>query len=244
MPRPFLALIALLTFTLLSTLSSQAATLLSVDFGGGAIQSGFTQWSIGGDGSSIRTTTLGGYGLTVAGGVTAADLTTLNTNYSLNERNRDTLTNSGDFTMRNLYLDRIVATVAAGKTAEANSGLLLQLSGFEANTQYEVQLWGYEHNNRGTTKFVNFYDLTTGTEELLGGYNTGMDLTPTNNNDFSITKIVTSDAEGNIILKSRSNYDGIGIYNGITVSQVPEPGIATLTLIGTTAIFLRRRRVS
>lgn len=240
MLRTFLTL---LTATLLCTLSSQAATLLSVDFGPGGAQAGFTQWSIGADGASIRTTTIGGYNLTLAAGVTAADLTTLNTRYSLNERQRGGLTNSGEFTLSNLYSDRVVAVTLTGNTAQADAGLLLQLSGFEANTEYDIQLWGYEHNNRGTTKFVNFYDLTSGTQELLSGYNTGMDLAPTANDDFSIMDRVTSDANGNIILKSISNYDGIGIYNGITVSQVPEPSIATLTLLGTTAIFLRRRRV-
>lgn len=221
---------------------AQAATLLAIDLGGTGAETGFQPWSVGGDGVSIRTTTLGGYDLTLAGGVNASDLTTLNPNYSLNQRLRSGLSDSGSFTLGDLLIDRVVATVAAGKTNEAGSGLLLQLSGFEASTQYEIQLWGYEHNNRGTAKNVEFFDLSSGSEISLGSYTTTINQLPLTNDDFSITAIVTSDAAGNIILKSRSNFDGIGIFNGVTVTAVPEPGLPALLLIGSTALLLQRRR--
>lgn len=221
---------------------AQAATLLAIDLGGTGAETGFLPWSVGGDGVSIRTTTLGGYDLTLAGGVNASDLTTLNLNYSINQRLRTGLSDSGSFTLGDLLIDRVVATVAAGKTNEAGSGLLLQLSGFEASTQYEVQLWGYEHNNRGTAKNVEFFDLSSGSDISLGSYTTTVNQLPLTNDDFSITAIVTSDAAGNIILKSRSNFDGIGIFNGVTVTAVPEPGLPALLLIGSTALLLQRRR--
>lgn len=222
--------------------NSHAATLLSVDLGGTGAETGFLAWSVGADGSSLRTTTLGGYGLTLAGGVTAADLTTLNANYSLNQRLRSGLSDSGSFTLADLLIDRVVATVVPGKTNESGSGLLLQLSGFDANTEYEVQLWGYEHNNRGTAKNVEFFNLSSGSEVSLGGYTTTVNQLPLTNDDFSVTAMVTSDAMGNIILKSRSNFDGIGIFNGVTVTAVPEPGQAALLLFGCTVLMLRRRR--
>lgn len=242
LPSPlFLAAACALSLLLLAAAPARAATLLSVDFGSGGAETGFVQWSTGGDGTGIRSTTLGVYSLKLAGGVTVADLATANSQFSVNERTRPAMTDSGAFTYRDLYYDRVVGTILSG-SAPAGAGLLLQLGGFDPNTEYVLQLWGYEHNNRGVEKFVNFYDLTSGSETLLGGFTTTVNQLPLDNDDFSITATVTSDAAGNIILKSRSNFDGVGIFNGVTVSSVPEPGIASLTLLGTCAIFLRRRR--
>lgn len=227
-----------------SAMSVSAATLLSVDFGNGNAETGFTKWSIGADGASIRTTTIGSYGLTLAGGVTATDLTTLNPRYSLNERLRG-LTDNGAVTYGDVFNDRAVAVLLGGQTLQTGAGLLLQISGFEPNTEYIVQLWGYEHNNTGTAKFVDFYNLTGGTETLLSGYTTTAGQTPLTNNDFSITATVTTDADGKLILKSRSNYDGLGIFNGITVSSVaavPEPTVGMLGVMGVMGIVMRRRR--
>lgn len=236
------ALCLLLT---LCSASASAATLLSVDFGGGNAETGFTKWTIGADGASIRSTTVGSYGLTMAGGVTAADLTTLNTRYSLNDRSRGGPADSGAMTYGDVFSDRAVATLIPGQTLQTGAGLLLQISGFEPNTAYVVQLWGYEHNNTGTAKFVDFYDLSSGIEALLGGYTTTAGQTPLTNNDFSITATVTTDANGNLIFKSRSNYDGLGIFNGITVSSVaavPEPTVGMLGALGVMGIVMRRRR--
>lgn len=238
-----MAALSLLVFLCVS--SASAATLLSVDIGNGNAETGFTKWSVGGDGASIRTTTIGSYGLTMAGGVVAADLTTLNTRYSINERNRGGPTDTGALTYGDVFSDRAVATLIPGQTVQSGAGLLLQISGFEPNTAYQVQLWGYEHNNTGSAKFVDFYDLSSGTETLIGGFTTTAGQTPTTNNDFSVTGTVMSDANGNLIFKSRSNYDGLGIFNGITVSSVaavPEPTVGMLGVMGVMGIVLRRRR--
>jgi hypothetical protein len=228
---------------------SYADPVLGIDFGGGATQAGFQSWNTGTDGAGPKTTTFtatnltlvptGSVGATLAGGTDAANLA--NDVNSLNVRTRvGAPTNSGAFTQADLMVDRVVTTGGA-----AGSGLFLQLTGFAPSTTFGVQVWGYDTQGSPTFggKPGNFalYDRTNGANTSLGSFTATAGSLPTDNNTFSVTGTVTSDATGKIVLESISNIDGTGIMSGALISSVPEPSTALLALAGCTPLLARRR---
>jgi hypothetical protein len=227
---------------------SYADPVLGIDFGGGATQAGFQSWNTGTDGAGPKTSTFtasnltlvptGSVGATLAGGTDAANLA--NDINSLNVRTRvGAPTNSGAFTQADLMVDRVVTT-----GGPAGSGLFLQLTGFAPNTTFGVQVWGYDTQTAGGAKPGNFalYDRTNGANAQLGSFSATAGSLPTDNNTFSATGTVTSDATGKIVLESISNIDGTGIMNGVLISSVPEPTAATLLVLAGCAPLLARRR--
>jgi hypothetical protein len=227
---------------------SYADPVLGIDFGGGATQAGFQSWNTGTDGAGPKTTTFtatnltlvptGSVGATLAGGTDAANLA--NDVNSVNVRTRvGAPTNNGAFTQADLMVDRVVTTGGV-----AGSGLFLQLTGFAPNTTFGVQVWGYDTQAAGGAKPGNFalYDRTNGANTSLGSFSVTAGSLPTDNNTFSVTGTVTSDATGKIVLESISNIDGTGIMSGALISSVPEPSTALLALAGCTPLLARRRR--
>lgn len=228
--------------------SAHAATLLSVDLGTAA-QSPFQLWNIGADGAGPRTTSFtitdfvsvpsGLLSATIAGGNDATNLA--NDTSLLNTRFRGNApANSGSFTQSNLLSDRVVTTSGAG--------LFLQLSGFAPSTTFSVQVWGYDTQTSPLSgaKPGNFslYDRTGGADTLLGSFTSTAGSLPADNNTFSVTGTVTSDASGVITIESISNMDGTGIMDGFVVSTVPEPMSLSLVLGGLGMLASRRRRLA
>lgn len=227
-----------------------ADPVLRVDLGGGATQSGFQAWNIGADGAGPKSNTFtstdlasvptGTVGITLAGGNDAANMSA-NT-LSLNTRTRaGAPTNGGAFTQADLMVDRVVATPTGG-----GNGLFLELTGFAPSTPFAVQVWGYDTQATGGAKVGNFnlLDRTGGANTSLGTFSASAGQLPTDNNTFSVSGTVTSDATGKIVLETISNIDGAGIANGFVISTaVPEPtGLALVGAIACTTLTRRRRR--
>jgi len=172
---------------------------------------------------------------TVGGGADVAGFLDPANGIQINQRERGGPGNSGSFTYSDLFRDRFVVN-AAGAT-----GLYLSLEGLAANTTFTIQLWAYEHNNIGSSKNVEFFNATSGTEVSIGGFTTTANTAPVSNDSYSITANVTSDASGRLILKSVSNFDGQGIFNGFVLTAIPEPTSSSLMLGGLALIGFRRR---
>ncbi|WP_131989079.1 PEP-CTERM sorting domain-containing protein [Chthoniobacter flavus] len=230
--------------------SAHAGTVLSIDLGTAA-QSPFTLWNVGGDGTGMRSTTFSISDLvSVPGGTLTAEIgggsdatNIANDTGAINTRPRaNAPANNGSFTQSNLLTDRVVTTAGAG------TGLFLQLSGFAPDTTFSIQVWGYDTQTAPSfgAKPGNFslYDRTNGADTLLGSFTSVAGSLPTDNNSFSVTGNVTSDANGVIMVESLSNIDGSGIMNGFVVSTVPEPMSAFLLLGGLGIVTLRRRRTA
>ena len=229
--------------------STHAGAILSIDLGTAA-QSPFQLWNVGADGTGLRSTTFSISDLvSVPGGTLTAkigggsdapnianDTGTINTRFRGNAP-----TNSGSFTQSDLLADRVVTTAGAG------TGLFLQLSGFAPNTTFSIQVWGYDTQTSPLSgaKPGNFslYDRTAGANTLLGSFSSTAGSLPADNNTFSVTGTVTSDANGVIMVESLSNIDGTGIMNGFVVSTVPEPMSLALVLGGLGMLAMRRRRI-
>jgi hypothetical protein len=231
---------------LLAATSLQAATLISIDMGSSNAQAGFETFLLpqqdGNTGLVTRTYSVGDLlsvptgtlGVTLVAGNNAVDLSA-NTTTSMNQRDR--VTNPADtanFTYNGLLRDRIVAV---GGTA--GTGLFLQLTGLQPNTAFVLQTWGYDNAKAGTN---TLYDRTLGQDQALGSYTAGANVQPANNNSFSITATVTSDANGRVLVQSRSGIDGSGIMNGFVLSTIPEPGTGSLLALSGGALLARRRR--
>lgn len=229
--------------------SLHADPVLRVDLGASPVQSGFQGWNIGADGggSTPRSTTFtatdlasvpsGTVTVMLAGGNDPANMS--NNTLSVNTRTRvGAPTNSGAFTQADLMVDRVVTTGGA-----AGTGLFLQLTGFAPNTPFAVQVWGYDTQAAGGAKPGNFnlLDRTNGANTSLGTFAATAGQLPTDNNTFSVSGTVTSDATGKIVLESISNIDGTGIANGFTISSVPEPTGAAFVVVGLAAVARRRR---
>jgi len=240
----------LLSFSLAPSHSALAATVLGLDFGSGSTQSGFSGFALTTDGpgpvsrtfsvsDSISSPSLS-ITATVAAGSDATNMA--NNTGSLNQRTRGNApANSGAFTQNALLQDRIVSTTGAG--------LFLELTGLAPNTTFSIQVWGYDTQTTGTmigSKSGTFtlLDRTNGANTTLGSITNTLGQLPTDNNTFSITANVTSDANGKIVVQSVSNIDGTGILTGaaISTSTVPEPGRGMMGLMGLGLLLWRRRR--
>ena len=236
---PFITGVAALS----AAASLHAAAILRVDFGAiNDLEPGFSVWNIGTDSAGPRSNSFtvsdlsavptGTVNATLGAGTDATNLA--NDTGTLNTRTRGVPVDNGAFTYDQLLKDR-----AVGLTG---SGLFLELAGFAANTPFTIQAWGYDNAKAGNFSLV---DRTNGANISLGSYSVTAGQTPTDNNSFSVTGTVTSDATGKIVVQSVSNIDGVGIFNGFVVSTVPEPATAGLLAVGVSAILgLRRRRTT
>lgn len=218
-----------------------AATLLSVDLGGGTVQSNFTAWNLassevaGPVSTNFTTTNNLQITATLSGGNAVGNTAVLNT------RNRTNVAaNDGFFSQSALMADRIVSL----SNGTGRQGLFLELSGFAPNTSYHLQVWGYDTNQSGEGggKPGNFelLDVTGANSKSLGVSTVVDGAIPRTNNDFSVGGWITSDANGKIVVQSVSNIDGTGIMNGFVIS-VPEPGMGLLIVGGLGALLMRSR---
>ncbi len=233
----------------------RAATLiLGVDFGSGAAQAGFTRW-LPTDSNGPQSTTFTGLDTTFTTGTITATVAngSNSTNMALNTLGLNTRlrgnapVDGGGFTQAALMSDRLVST-----GSPATSGLFVELTGLTPLAEFTFQMWAYDtRTGAGETGakpgYVNFYDWTTGTQQLLGNFTATAGQLPTDNNTFSITGTVTADAFGRVVVQSVSNIDGSGIMNGfkltgISTAAVPEPGRALMVVLGLSMMTLRRRR--
>ena len=239
--RLLLTIIFVISSMALGSSQVVAATLLSVDLGGGATQSNFTSWDLAGAevtgpvSTSFTTTNNLQITATFSGGNSVGNTATLNT------RNRTNApVNCGFFTQSALMSDRIVSL----SNGSGRQGLFLELAGFAPNTSYHIQVWGYDTNQNGENggKPGNFelFDVTGVNNRSLGYYSVVGSAVPRTNDDYSVGGWLTSDSSGKIVVQSVSNIDGTGIMNGFVITA-PEPRMSLLVVGGLGALLMRSR---
>ncbi len=199
----------------------------------------FTGWFVGNVSAGVAapSTTIEGYTLTVGSGTSVDCLVTPASQTGMNARNRSLgyILNAGDFTQADMMRERIASLVnptapATGKGT--GNGLYLKVAGLETNTSYLVQVWGVD--SKGTFADTN--------ARLKDGYNYGFNATaegagytslpqlgaytvsgsPTaiaDNDEYSVSGIITTDSSGTLIYKQISNIDK-SVLNGFVLSTV------------------------
>lgn len=223
------------TAVVAASASAKAEPILSVDFGGTAVQGGFTgAFTAFSDSQGPLTVSFQVPESVVASGNIQAGIAgSLDFSAAkMNVRTRLSPANDGEFTYSNLFRDRVVDITSGGE------GLFLQLSGLDPNTPYSIQVWGYDSGKAGDFKL---FDRTDGNNLLLGGYTVTAGAVPLSNDGFSVLGLVTADASGSIVVQAKSNIDGAGIMNGFVLSAVPEPGTAAALLGGMGVLMLGGR---
>lgn len=176
---------------------------------------------------------------------------TLSSNGGMNYRSRTAPAMTGSFYYTRIINDRI----AAGGT----EGITLTIANLKPNTTYSLQIWGWDGNGSsdgGSKAGTNtLYNITNGRPTtqpgldavLFGKYTTTAGQLPVDNNSFSVTNSITTDANGTLKVLSYTpsgGIDGAGIFNAFVLSDIPEPSSAFLSVIGVSFVAMRRRRVA
>lgn len=196
----------------------------------------FTGWMIGNvdAGVAAPSTSMNGYVVTVGSGSSVACLTHPAMQAGLNARSRSGyVQNSGAFTQAELMRERIASLVEPINPSTGNgtgNGIYLSISGLEPNTPYVIQTWGADStgdNPNATLKngYNYGFDATLETAgyaslPLLGSYTvSGSPSVIANNNQYSVTGVITADTNGTIVYKQISNIDK-SVMNGFVLSAV------------------------
>lgn len=201
--------------------SANAAPILSIDFGPGALQSGFIAQT---SASVTHTTTAGDITVTSDGSFFNRGAAT-----GASDDLRD------DFTFKN----------------NAPAGLLLTLSGpgITANTAYEIRFWSFDGNAGGKTHSQSYAGEsgTTGSAGPIIYPDNTVDTADFN--AFSAVGTFTADNSGALNIRltdtilSGTNSPEPRL-NGFELSTtvIPEPASLAMGLMGLTLIVARRRR--
>ncbi len=231
-----------------STLAS-GQVLLAVDFNlsgdpASPTQSGFSSWNFASttvtspqsQSFGIYTVNLIGNGDNIAG----RDRTS---------GGNPTPPNGGSFTQSDLMRDFVQGLARTGATIDnvpttAANNTSFTISGFAASTQYTFQLWALDRgaNNGNVTSWWNTTNGTGANATSLGSIvNSTAAGAPANNNAFSVSGTVTSDANGFLRFGATNTSPQQVFMNGFQVSVIPEPTTALLIGLGLGGILLRRR---
>jgi hypothetical protein len=200
----------------------------------------FSSWFVGNVSASntAPTTTINGYSLTVGSGTSVDCLVTPILQTGMNARNRSTkyIANAGDFTQADMMRERIASAVNPTDPATGSgtgNGLYLKVAGLEANTDYLMQAWGVDStgtNPNATLK--NGYNYGFDATAETGGYDSlpqvgtytisGSPTTIADNDQYSVSGVLTTDSSGTLIYKQISSIDR-SVMNGFVLSTVAVP---------------------
>jgi len=199
----------------------------------------FTGWFVGNVSAGVAapSTNINGYAITLGSGTSIGCLVNPALQAGMNARNRTTgyILNAGEFTQADMMRERIASlgsptTPTTGKGT--GSGLYLKVSGLSANTSYMIQAWGVDSTGLFASSNVRLkdgynygYDATAET----GGYTSlpqvetytvaGSPTTIADNDQYSVSGIITTDSSGTLIYKQISNIDK-SVMNGFVLSTV------------------------
>lgn len=228
-------LVSMLSATIIAiAASSNAQTLLSVDFNTGSspTETGFQDFDE--PSASGGSLTFGAYTVTVFGPVTSRDRGAFNTiqpGYDNTELVQDLITS---FNHTN-----------GDANTDTPSSTAFSVSGLDANTSYNMRIWALDKGNNNPVKAGLFDMNTSGGPSLIGDTITSSNSTtsPSDNNAFSTFGEVITDGTGTLNIGYVANFGSTGNLNGFELSVVPEPSTFVL-LAGALAfgVVARRRR--
>ncbi len=193
----------------------------------------FVGWPLGNlaAGEPAPSTVINGYTMTFATGESRESLSNPALQAGFNARNRGNhIPNAGAFTQADLLRERVASSGNPTNPATGNGtghGIYLQIEGLSPNTPYLIQAWGVDFNNDGALKngYNYGYDAThevAGYSSLpeLGSYTiSGNPTTIADNDAYSVSGLITTDANGTLVYKQISNIDR-SVMNGFTLSSI------------------------
>jgi hypothetical protein len=200
-----------------------------------AVPEYFTAWTLGQTvaGDAAPSTVINGLAVTIGTGDSVGCLANPALQTGFNARNRaGHILNSGAFTQANMMRERIASLVLPTDPATGNgtgNGIYLKISGLAPNARYLIRSWGVDStgtNPNATLKNGYNYGFDATTEAAgysglpqLGSFTvSGNPTTIIDNNAYSISGMITSDANGTIIYKQISDIDK-SVMNGFVLSS-------------------------
>ncbi|MDX2110080.1 MAG: PEP-CTERM sorting domain-containing protein [Verrucomicrobiota bacterium] len=235
------------TGALAAASSASAAVILAVDFNQTA------------NANSITETGFSTFALPAGNGTIAnpsqafGDITVNLLGLSVSSRVRNAIADNAPFTYNDLYRDfanqLIVTSVAAGLQTTTNpTAHAFTIGGLAASTTYNIRVWTLDtgFNNGAVTAWYNTTAGTGASSVLLGAITNSTAPTFADNNAYSVSASVTSDATGLLRFGAVTQNGVSGVINGfeLTGTVVPEP--STYALMGGVVVLaiaaLRRRR--
>jgi hypothetical protein len=199
----------------------------------------FTGWFVGNVSAGVAapSTTVNGYAITLGSGTSIGCLVNPALQAGMNARNRTTgyILNAGDFTQADMMRERIASLgnptyPATGKGT--GNGLYLKVSGLSENTPYMIQAWGVDSTGLFTgsnVRLKNGYNYGYDATAETGGYTSlpqvetytvaGGPTTIADNDQYSVSGIITTDSSGTLIYKQISSIDK-SVMNGFVLSAV------------------------
>lgn len=209
--RPLFAGLSVLA---LAATSASAATLLSIDFGSGAVETGFTGQSASGAVYAITPTT----SITVAFSGQQGTF------------DRGAIAGSNQALYRDFIFDN--------GSDPVNPDITISLTGnaIAANTQYTLTFYSYDSGDTSKQTTFSGFNGTTGTS--LVAPRSGISGQPDSINEYAVTGTFTSSATGTLTFA----LDGPRtVVNGFKLESIPEPSIALLGGLGLICLLRRRR---
>ncbi len=197
----------------------------------------FAAWQLGNlsAGNPAPSTVINGYTVTFATGDSIASLSDPVLQAGFNARNRaNHIPNSATFTHAELMRERIASLGNPTDPASGNGtgqGIYLKIEGLTPNTPYRIQAWGVDFREDGSLKngYNYGFDATAEIADYtslpeLGSYSiSGNPTTITDNDQYSVVGLITTDADGALVYKQISDIDR-SVMNGFTLSSVTEGG--------------------
>jgi hypothetical protein len=214
-----------------STLAVSPTPVLSVDFGAGDGQAGFSSMALPAAPQATYSQAFGPQTVTLSG-----------VGVNLDQRNRATPVDAAPFDQGALLRD----FVFAGAGAADVTGLDVTVDGLVPNQQYLVSLWSYDSGSPG----LRVADWTS--NGVLVNENARFDtVLPATNDDYRFSFLTTADALGKLLISGRVDAMTLApnapnvFLNGLQIRAiVPEPSslaMAAIAGLAGLAIALRRR---
>jgi len=215
-----------------STLQVNPTPLLSVDFGNGDVQPGFSAMNIPGptpavgQGFGLQTVTVTGVGV------------------NIDQRNRATPVDAAPFDQGALLRD----FVFAGAGAAGTTGLDVTVEGLDPNQQYLVSLWSFDTGSPS----LRVADWTSNGVLVNGDARFDSTVLPATNDDYRFSFLTTADTLGKLLISGRVDALTLSpntpnvFLNAMQIRAiVPEPSSLALVAVGCLAglAMLVRQRV-